>query len=147
MLHHYEYTPSDAYDSPVLFFNVAEARLYAQPVEYEDFPYSEGFIQLATAHEFIPEHMHHIPEDKIRPSLVGHIEMKKKSGGTELCTLMLDGHHSAAIRMMRSQTVELQFVPTAIMNTLAKHSIEELMNQSLIVLESYAGKRNQVEGI
>lgn len=136
LLHHYQYAPNSVYDSPELFFNVAEARLLASPVVYrEDFPYSEGFVELVSSHEFAPNHWLHIPDDSIRPSLVGCVELKRKDGVVEPVTLMLDGHHSAVRRIIKGEPVALQYVPTEVMNQIVKHSLEELKNSRVLVLE------------
>ncbi len=138
-LHHYEFSPNaEVFELPAgsIFFNVAEVRLYApQEVSYEGLPYSEEFLNVLGWHEYVPGHIAHIPPEKIRPSLCGSIEFKRKGGLWQIVTLILDGHHSAQRRIQQGLPVALQVVPYQVMAKLQRSSLEELMSQKVMVLE------------
>lgn len=138
VLHSYEWHHDEL--NLTLWWNITEVRLLLgnkAEKHIEHFPYQEGFIELVQAHEISPEHIAHIPADKIRPSLIGDLWLPNKdTGECERYTVMLDGHHSAMSRIMQNQTVELDRIPDALMLVTAAMSQEDLMNRDLIVLES-----------
>lgn len=119
VLHSYEWEPPDWAGLPTIFWNVAEIRVMmrlmkASELAVEEYPYSTNFIEFVTAHEMIWGHVQHIPDQQLRPSLVGHL-MLPKDGELVKCSIMLDGHHSAMSRIMLRKPVELEVVPTEIL--------------------------------
>jgi hypothetical protein len=141
MLHNYEWTPPSYTDSPTLFFNVTEVRLALQIlniiyIETEEYPYDEGLIGLTLSHELTLDHVNHIPEDRIQPSLVGNIYLpRKETGEPELYSIMLDGHHSALRCINEKRVVRYQLVPPIVMQAMAYKSFEDMVNSPVVVLE------------
>lgn len=120
-----------------MYFNVTEVRMRLSSAEIviEKPPYSEGFLINMSLHEYVPGHVDHIPDDKIRPTLCGNVSVKQTGGIWQIATLILDGHHSAQKLILQRKPVVLQIVPSEVMDKLLRHSVEELMNQELIVME------------
>lgn len=144
VLHSYEWTPPPEFLAPTVFWNVAEVRLrmrdYPRELAVEEYPYSKDFVAFASAHDMVWGHVPHIPPDRVRPSLVGHLSLPAPGGGgkRELCSVMLDGHHSALSRIMVRQPVELEVVPEAVLLDCARFSREQLISNPstpIIVVE------------
>lgn len=140
-LRSYEWTPPDFIDAPNLFFNVGEIRLFLSSlgicnIVEEVYPYSEGLFGISRAHEITEKHIDHIPVDKIRPSLIGDLVLPNRiTGYMELCTLMLDGHHSALQCIKENRPVRIEIVPDWIMHRLFYKSWDEMMSSPLVILE------------
>ena len=134
VLHSYEWTPPPEFMSETVFWNVAEIRLrmkgHPREVALEEYPYSPGFVELTSAHDVVWGHVPHIPPDRVRPSLVGNLSLPdpRSPGERALCSVMLDGHHSALSRIMLRQTVELEIVPEAVLLACARFSREQLVH-------------------
>lgn len=138
MLHYYDFTPlPDQFEGGQMFFNVTEVRMHLNSavIEIERPPYTEGFLNTISLHEYVPGHVEHIPDDKIRPTLCASISVKKTGGLWQIMTLVLDGHHSAMKLIGQRKPVVLHVVPHEVMDKLVRHSLDELMNQEVVVLQ------------